>query len=50
MSYYVYIIRSDKDGTYYVGSTQDIESRLARHNQGRSKYTRNRGPWKMVYF
>jgi len=50
MSYYVYIIRSDKDGTYYVGSTQDIESRLARHNQGRSKYTRNRGPWKVVYF
>ena len=35
MSYFLYIIQSDKDGTYYVGSTQDIEARLARHNQGR---------------
>jgi len=26
MSYYVYIIRSDKDGSYYVGSTQDYWS------------------------
>ena len=50
MSYYVYIIRSDKDGSYYVGSTQDIGARLARHNQGRSNYTRNRGPWEVVYF
>jgi putative endonuclease len=50
MSYYVYIIQSAKDGRYYVGSTQDIEARVARHNQGRSKYTRNRGPWEVVYF
>jgi len=49
MSYYVYIIRSHKDGRYYVGSTQDIEARLARHNQGRSTYTKRRGPWKVVY-
>ena len=49
MSYLVYIIRSDRDGSYYVGSTQDIEERLIRHNQGRSKYTKNRGPWKVVY-
>ena len=50
MSYFLYIIQSDKDGTYYVGSTQDIKDRLARHNQGRSNYTRNRGPWEVVYF
>jgi putative endonuclease len=49
MSYFLYIIQSDEDGTYYVGSTQDIEARLARHNQGRSNYTRNRGPWEVVY-
>ena len=50
MSYYVYIIQSDKDGRYYVGSTQDIKARVARHNQGRSTYTKNRGPWEVVYF
>ncbi|MBC8432554.1 MAG: GIY-YIG nuclease family protein [Desulfobacterales bacterium] len=37
MSYFVYIIRSARDGSYYVGATQDIEERLIRHNQaGRS--------------
>ncbi|MFO7601004.1 MAG: GIY-YIG nuclease family protein [Candidatus Desulfacyla sp.] len=40
MPYYVYIIQSEKGGTYYVGSTQDLNSRLDRHNQGRSKYTK----------
>jgi len=49
MVYFVYIIKSQKDGSYYVGSTQDIEERLIRHNQGRSKYTKKRGPWEVVY-
>ncbi|MBN1847411.1 MAG: GIY-YIG nuclease family protein [Deltaproteobacteria bacterium] len=34
MPHYVYIIQSLKDGTYYVGSSQDMGSRLERHNQG----------------
>ena len=49
MSYYVYILRSFKDGTYYVGSTQDLHSRIERHNQGRTKYTKPKRPWKLVY-
>ncbi|MCF8119871.1 MAG: GIY-YIG nuclease family protein [Deltaproteobacteria bacterium] len=47
VAYYVYILQSEKDSTYYVGSTQDLESRLERHNQGRSKYTKGKGPWKI---
>ena len=35
---------------FYVGSTQDIEERLTRHNNGRSKFTKGKGPWKVVYF
>ncbi len=49
MAYYVYILRSFKDGTYYVGSTQDLESRIKRHNQGRTKYTKPKRPWELVY-
>ena len=49
MPYYVYILQSIKDETYYVGSTQDLESRLQRHNQGRVAYTRPKRPWKLVY-
>jgi len=49
MSYHVYILQSEVDDCYYVGSTQDIEARLVRHNQGRSKYTRGKRPWKLVF-
>jgi len=49
MSYFVYIIESLKDGTYYVGSTQAITKRLERHNQGRSNYTKSKRPWKLAF-
>ncbi len=49
MAYYVYIVESLKDGTYYIGSTQDLKERLERHNQGRSQYTKAKRPWKLVY-
>jgi putative endonuclease len=49
MPYFVYILESLKDETYYVGSTQDLESRLKRHNGGRVKYTRPKRPWKLVF-
>ena len=49
MGYFIYIICSIKDGSYYVGSTQDLADRLQRHNQGRSKYTKAKRPWKLVY-
>ena len=50
MAFYVYIIQSLKDGSYYIGSTQNLEERLARHNQGRSKYTKSKRPWELVYY
>ncbi len=49
MPYFTYILESLKDKTYYIGSTQNLESRLKRHNQGRVTYTKPRRPWKLVY-
>jgi putative endonuclease len=49
MKYFIYILQSEKDGTYYIGHTSDLEARLRRHNQGRSAYTRDRAPWKLLY-
>jgi putative endonuclease len=49
MVYFVYILQSDKDGGYYVGSTNNLEDRIKRHNQGRTKYTKPKRPWKLVY-
>ncbi len=48
MPYYVYILANLK-GRYYVGYTKNITDRLNRHNQGHSKFTKNRGVWKIVY-
>ena len=49
MRFYVYIIQSDYDGSYYIGSTNNLTDRIERHNQGRSKYTKPKRPWRLVY-
>ena len=49
MSYHVYILQSATDGSYYVGSTQDLDARVQRHNEGRSKYTKTKRPWELVH-
>lgn len=47
--YYVYILEC-RDGTLYVGSTNDIEKRLETHNNGKgAKYTRGRTPVVLKY-
>ena len=49
MSYFIYTLQSEKDDSYYVGITRDLNDRMLRHNQGRSKYTKQKLPWKLVY-
>ena len=46
--YYLYLIESEKDGSYYIGQTSDLKKRINYHNTNRSKYTRNKGPWKLI--
>ena len=48
--YYVYIIKSKKDNSFYVGYTSDIKRRLQEHNKGLAGYTQGRKPWKLVYY
>lgn len=47
--YCAYILKSEKTDRYYIGSTNNIESRLKRHNNGRNKSTKLGIPWKLVY-
>ena len=49
MPYFVYILESEKDGSYYVGQSSNLEERLRRHNEGRSQYTRAKSPWRLIY-
>jgi len=47
--YYVYIIKSIKDKSFYVGITDNSKRRLQEHNSGKLKYTRNKKPWILWY-
>ena len=49
MNYYVYLLQSEKDSSYYVGYTTNILRRLDEHNRGKSRYTSTKIPWKLVY-
>ena len=48
--YYVYIIKSLKDGGWYTGFSLDIENRLRQHNAGESISTRGRRPFILIYY
>ena len=47
--YYAYIIESAQSGIFYKGSAGDYKKRLKEHNEGINEYTRNKGPWKLVF-
>ncbi|MBU0758761.1 MAG: GIY-YIG nuclease family protein [Candidatus Omnitrophica bacterium] len=48
--YHVYILKSKKNQSLYIGYTSDIENRLQKHNNGLVGYTKKYRPWKLVYY
>jgi putative endonuclease len=48
--YYVYILQSLKDFSFYIGQCQDLDCRMSKHFDGMSKYTASKRPWRLVYF
>ena len=46
--YYVYILQSLKDKSYYTGLTTDVEARLKKHNNGLVEYTSTKRPFKIA--
>jgi putative endonuclease len=50
MPFYVYILQSEIDLSFYKGFSEDVVKRLIQHNDGQSAYTKNKRPWKLVYF
>jgi putative endonuclease len=47
--FYVYVLRSEKTGRRYIGSCEDIDDRLRRHNAGESKATSHGIPWILIH-
>ncbi|MGH7846176.1 MAG: GIY-YIG nuclease family protein [Candidatus Binatia bacterium] len=48
--YYVYVLRSKRDGNLYVGCTGDLRKRFANHNNGNVQSTRYRIPFELLYY
>lgn len=48
--FYVYILKSDKDNNLYTGYTNDLKRRLKEHNSGKSKSTKQRVPFTLIYY
>lgn len=46
--YYACVLQNPK-GILYKGSTDNLERRVEQHNLGHSRWTKNKGPWRLVY-
>ncbi len=48
--FYVYVLKSEKSGQWYTGSTGNLRKRLSQHNLGQSNWTKSGIPWKLIYY
>ena len=48
--WYVYVLKSLKDGKWYTGSTSDLRKRLMQHQKGLTSSTKHRRPLELVYY
>jgi putative endonuclease len=47
--FFVYVQKSEKTDRRYVGSCEDVNVRLRRHNAGESKATKHGVPWILIH-
>ena len=48
--YYVYVLLSEKDNKFYIGSTADLKKRLAEHAEGKVISTKTRLPIELIFY
>ncbi|HHT9120697.1 MAG TPA: GIY-YIG nuclease family protein [Candidatus Hypogeohydataceae bacterium YC41] len=48
--YYVYVLKSLRDGKLYIGYSSDLKRRLREHKTGGSKSTKGRLPFELIYY
>jgi putative endonuclease len=47
--YYVYLLKSLKNGNLYTGYTNNLKRRIKEHNDGFVESTKNRTPFDLIY-
>jgi putative endonuclease len=48
--YYVYVLISEVDKQFYTGATSDLKRRMQKHQEGKVSSTKNRRPFKLIYY
>ncbi len=48
--YYVYLLKSKKDGSLYIGYTTNLRKRFTEHNNGSSKATMYKRPYRLIFY
>lgn len=48
--YYVYVLKSKKNDSLYIGITTNLVRRISEHNSGENISTKRYTPWVCVYF
>jgi putative endonuclease len=49
MDYHVYVLRSLKNKSYYIGYASDVNKRLEQHNSGLVKSSKYKRPFEIIY-
>lgn len=47
--HYVYLLKSEKNGSLYVGCTNNVVQRLKEHNKDMGYHTSKYSPWTLIY-
>ena len=48
--FYTYVLHSEKDNKLYIGYTKDLDLRFEQHQKGYVESTKNRRPFKLIYY
>jgi putative endonuclease len=48
--FYVYVIQSEADFGLYIGMSGNLRRRFLEHQNGESRSTKGRRPWKLIYY
>ncbi len=48
--FYLYALKSLRNGDLYIGFTHDLRNRLQEHNEKKVKSTGPNTPWELVYY
>ena len=48
--FFVYLLRSLKNDSLYLGHTDDLENRFKEHNRGKNFSTKTNRPWQLIHY